>query len=112
MGKLIDFVPHAKSLKGSNPPSTATSHDQRSTREVIAEAITALKNETLATPTLSQFKDSIHDVEGRLKTHISNLRSTITTHTSDKFEYVVTQQQHQHSHFAQQLQLLTSATKD
>lgn len=99
-------------MSGTNPLPSSKSQDHRPTREVIAEAITALKNETPAAPTLTQFADSIHAVEDRLKSHISKLGTTINTHTSDKIEYVVTQQQHQHTHLAQQLQLLTSASRD
>lgn len=112
LGKFIDFAPHPRSLKGSKPHATAKKHDERPTREVIAEAITAFKNETPSTPTLSQFKDSMHEVEDRLKTHISSLGTAINSHTTDSISTVVTQQQQQHTHLARQLEMLTSFSRD
>lgn len=112
LGKLIDFSPHARSLNGPHPISSAKTHDQRPTREVIAEAITAFKNEAPTPPSLSQIENTLHAVENRLTSHLHTLGSAINTHTTKKIDYVVTQQQIQHTHLAQQLQLLTSASRD
>lgn len=112
LGKLIDFGPHSRSLYGTNPTAAAKSQDLRPTREVIAEAITALKNETPVPPTITQFEESIQAVEHRIKSHITTLGSNINTHTSERIDHVVNQQQLQHSHLAQQLQLFTSASRD
>lgn len=110
--KIIDFAPHARSIQGSKPNNVAQQQDQRPTREVIADAITALKNETPITPTLIQFENSIFAVEDRLKSHINTLGSTITNHTTERIDHVITHQQSQHTRLTHQLQLLTSASRD
>jgi len=95
---------------------TAKTQDQRPTREVIAEALTAFKNETPTPPTLNQFESTFHAVETRLRTHINNLGSTINNHTSTKIDttaaQVAAQQQLHHNHLAHQLQLMTSASRE
>lgn len=112
LGKLIDFSPHARSLDGPHPISSAKSHDQRPTREVLAEALTAFKNEAPTPPSLSQIENTMQAVETRITSHLHSLGSAINTHTTEKIDYVVNQQQLQHNHLAQQLQLLTSASRD
>lgn len=52
LGKLVDFFPHVKSLAGAHPTAAALAQDQRPTREVIAEALTAFKNDATPDPTL------------------------------------------------------------
>lgn len=71
--------------------ANAKSQDQRPTREVIAEAIIALKNETPTPPTLNQFESTMQAVETRLRTHLSTLGSSINNHTSEKVDAAATQ---------------------
>lgn len=54
----MDFIPHSKSLAGTHPTATARAQDERPTREVIAEAITAFKNDVAPDPTLHQLARS------------------------------------------------------
>lgn len=112
LGKIIDFAFHARSIYGSRPNSAAQQQDQRPTREVIADEITALKNETLVTPTLTQFETSMSAVEHRLRSHISTLGSSINNHFTERIDHVVSHQQTQDTHLTHQLQLLTSASRD
>ena len=116
LGKYIDFAPHARSLAGTNPAAATRSHDQRPTREVIAEAITAYKNESPLLPTLTDMETSMQAVEGRLRTHITNIGGEINSHTTVKVDTATAQhhalQQSQHSLLLHQLQLLTSASRD
>jgi hypothetical protein len=55
LGRQVDFSPHIKSLSGSSTPVAAAraQSDSHPTRQIIADAITAFKNETAASSTLS-----------------------------------------------------------
>ena len=64
LGRSIDFAPHAHSLVGSYLVAAARQQDQRPTREVIAEAITAFKNESAPAPFLHQLIEVMQTVEG------------------------------------------------
>lgn len=94
LGKLVDFFPHTKSLAGSHPSATARPQDQRPTREVIVEAITAFKNDTAQDATLNQLTTTLHQVEHSLKSHISCTSDTINTHTTSQIEAATAQQLH------------------
>ena len=78
-GKFVDFVPHVKSLAGTHPTATVLAQDQRPTREVIAEEITAFKNNTAPDSTLHELITTLHQFENRLKSHISQ-QATASTH--------------------------------
>ena len=111
LGKLIDFTPHIKSLAGAHPAATARAQDSRPTREVIAEAITAFKNEAPPIPSLQQLEASLQEVEGRLRTHISSVGIEVTNHTTQKMDAAAAQATTHHNHLAHQLQLLASASR-
>ncbi|KAG0594566.1 hypothetical protein M758_UG089000 [Ceratodon purpureus] len=115
LGKLIDFIPHTRSLAGSNPIAAARTYNHWPTREVIAEKITALKNKAPSPPQLSQFEATLQAVEGHLKSHISTIGTEITTHTTTTIDTATAQathlQQTHHDYIRQQLHLLTSASK-
>jgi hypothetical protein len=111
LGKLIDFSPHIKSLAGTHPTATAKAQDRRPTCEVIAEALTAFKNESLPAPTLNQLTDTLHQVESRLKSHITSVKDNINIHTTTQLESANTQQLHQHAIIRKQIQLLTTASQ-
>lgn len=112
LGKLVDFFPYVKSLAGSHPTAVARAQDSRPTHEVIAEAITAFKNDNTADSTLQQLTTTLHQVEHRLKSHISSTSEDINTHTTTQVEAATAQQLHQHSNMRKQLQLLTSVSKE
>jgi hypothetical protein len=112
LGKLIDFSLHIKSLAGTHPTATARAQDRRPTREVIVEAITAFKNDSVPSPTLDQFTATLHQVETRLKSHMSSVRNDITIHTAAKVDAASTQQMNQQAVIRRQLQLLTSASRE
>jgi hypothetical protein len=97
LDKLLDFSPHVKSLAGTHPTATARAQDQRPTREIIAEAITAFKNDTAPDPTLHQLTNTLHQVETRLKTHITSVSDGINAHTTTQVEAATAQQLHQHA---------------
>ena len=112
LGKLVDFYPHVKSLVGSNPTAIAQAQDLRPAREVIAEAITAFKNDTATDSTLHQITTTLHRVENRLKTHITSTSDGTNTYTTTQVAAAIAQQMHQHASIRKQLQLLTSASKE
>ena len=60
LGKLVDFVPHVNSLAGANPTATARAQDQRPTRKVIVEALTAFKNDNAQDSTIQQLATTLH----------------------------------------------------
>ena len=105
-------MPHVKSLAGTHPIPTARSQDNRPTREVIAEAITAFKNETPPTPSLHQLEASLQAVEGRLRTHITSVGVEVTNHTAQKLDASAAQAVAHHNHLVHQLQLLASASRE
>jgi hypothetical protein len=112
LGKLVDFSPHTKSLAGTNPSAVAKAQDRRPTREVIAEAITAFKNDSTPAPTFDQLTAMLQQVETRLTTHMSAVGEGINLHTSAQVDAANTQQLNQHAAMRKQLQLLTSASRD
>ena len=112
LGKLVDFSPHVKSLAGTHPTATAKAQDLRPTREVIAEAITALKNDTATDSTLHQLTNTLQQVEHRLTSHISSTSDGINTHTTTQIDAATAHQLQQHAAIRKQLQLLTSASKE
>lgn len=105
LGKQVDFAPHAKSLSRSSPPALTARNqlDSRPTRQIIEEAITALKNESPATSNLPNLAQTICTAEGRIKEHIDALGSTINNHTSTKMDKAQVVQQNQHSYLLQQI---------
>ena len=112
LGKLVDFFPHVKSLAGSHPIATARAQDLCPTREVIAEAITAFKNDTATDTTLHQITTTLHQVETRLKSHITSTSHETNTHTTNQVAAATAQQLHQHAAIRKQLQLLTSTPSE
>jgi hypothetical protein len=110
----VDFAPHAKSLSGSPPPALAARNqlDSRPTRQIIEEAITALKNENLTTPNMLDMEKTTRNAERRIKDYIDAIGSTINSHTTTKATKVQAVQEHQHSYLLQQLQLLSTVSKE
>ena len=112
LGKLVDFIPHIKSLAGTHPTATARAQDQRPSKEVIAETIMAFKNDVAPDPTLYQLTTTLHQVESRLKSHITSTSEGINTHTAIQVDAATAKQLHQQASIRKQLQLLTSASNE
>jgi hypothetical protein len=91
LDKLVDFSPHTKSLAGTNPSAAAKAQDRRPTREVIAEAITAFKNDSTLAPTFDQLPATLQQVETHLTTHMSTVGEGINLHTSAQVDAANTQ---------------------
>ena len=90
LGKLMEFFPHVKNLAGTHPTAVARAQDQRPTCEIIAEAITAFKNDTAVDTTLHQITSTLHQVEHRLKNHINSASDTVNNHTTLHVEAATT----------------------
>ena len=112
LGKLVDFSPHIKSLVGSQPIAIARAHDLRPTREVIAEAITAFKNDSTPNTTLHQLTTTLQQVKIGLKTHITSASDGVNTHTTTHLAAATAQQMTQHASIRKQLQVLSSASRE
>ena len=93
LSKLVDFEPHQKSMTRIAPHALAQAHDKNPTCKIIANAITALKNEvplgvSIATPGESlqkvelQVEKTIGNAEARIATSMENLACNINTHTT------------------------------
>jgi hypothetical protein len=80
LGKQVDFTPHARSLSGSSPPAAEAraQSDNRPTRQIIADAITALKNKAPSSLTITELQHTIRDAEGRIKDHLQRSAPTST----------------------------------
>jgi hypothetical protein len=112
LGKLVDFSLHTKSLARTNPSAAVKAQDRRPTCEVIAEAITAFKNDSTPAPTFDQLTATLQQIETRLTTHMSTVGEGINSHTTAQVDAATTQQLNQHAAIRKQLQLLTSASRD
>jgi hypothetical protein len=114
LGKQVDFTPHARSLSGSSPPAAEAraQSDNHPTRQIIANAITSLKNEAPSSLTITELQHTIRDAEGRIKDHLQMLSSNINSHTSTKVDEVQATQQSHHAHILYQLQLLSTVSKE
>ena len=74
-----------------------------------AKAITAFKNESASTPSFTWLKATIHEVKGRLRTHITTIGNDINSHTLEKHDATAAQQLYYHNHLIHQLKQLTLA---
>jgi hypothetical protein len=114
LGKQVDFTPHARSLSGSSPPTAEAraQSNNRPTRQIIADAITTLKNEAPSSLTITELQHTIRDAEGHIKDHLQMLSSNINSYTSTKVDEVQATQQSHHAHILHQLQLLSTVLKE
>jgi hypothetical protein len=110
----VDFTPHAKSFFGSSLPALVARNqlDSRPTWQIIEEAIMALKNENPTTPNMLDMEKTIRNAKGRIKDHIDAISSTINSHTMKKATEVQAVQQDQHTYLLQQLQVLSTISKE
>ena len=86
--------------------------DNRLTRQITTNAITALKSEAPSSLTITKLQHTIRDAEGCIKDHLQMLSSNINSHTSIKVDEVQATQQSHHVHILHQLQLLSTVLKD
>jgi hypothetical protein len=80
--KMIDFVPHRKSLAGSASSPAAQLYDTRPACETLADAIIAMQNTSRSTPTLEELHQAMRGVEERIDAYIIVLGAGINSHTS------------------------------
>lgn len=111
LGKMVDFIPHRRSLAGSNPSAAARAHDARPTREIIADEVAALQNQAAPAPTLHQLESSLREVEERIEARLHRLRDNINQHTSATTEAASTASMTRQEHLLRQLQHLTTASQ-
>lgn len=112
LGRLVDFMPHRRSMSGTAPVASARSLDERPTRVILQDALTAFKNETPHGPTLTQIRNSIQEGVDSLQSRLTSLSFEINQHTSTVVDAAASTQQLQHQHLLQQLTLLTTASSD
>jgi hypothetical protein len=82
LNKLVDFVPYCKSLAGSTPSTAVQLHDQRPAREALADAITAIQNNSRPASTFDEFQQTMRGVEERIDACLAILGAGINTYTS------------------------------
>lgn len=112
LGKLVDFTPHRRSLAGSNPNVAARAIDAPPTREIIADEIAALQNQTPSAPSLQQLESSFKEVEERIEAWLDGLRDSINFHTSATADIAIKASNSRHDHLLRQLQHLTTASRE
>lgn len=112
LGKLVDFVPHRRSLSGSNPNAAARAMDARPTRVTIADEVEALQNQTIAGPSLQQLETSFKEVEGRIEARLDGLRDCINLHTTATADSSTKASISRQDHLLRQLQHLTTASRE
>jgi hypothetical protein len=112
LGKMVDFIPHRRSLAGANPSAASRAHDARPTREVIADEINALQNQTALAPSLQQLESSLKGVEDRIEARLNGLRETINLHTTATTDAAVTASMTRQDYLLRQLQELTTASQE
>jgi hypothetical protein len=97
------------------------------TRETLADAITAMQNNSRPTPSLDDIDTAMCRVEERIEARLSALGNGITnhmtqatlsigteinSHTTKTVEFSTNVQSTQHSHLVAQLRLLTNASEE
>lgn len=112
LGKFIDFIPHRRSISSANPNDESRAQDARPTREIIADEVTALKNQFTPGPSISQMENSLKEVEARIEAKLEGLRDNINTHTTHKIAESTTSNSSHQDLLLQQLQLLTNASAE
>lgn len=112
LGKLVDFTPHHRSINGDAPLEHTRAYDNRPTREILNDAIVALKNETPKGPSLQQIQKSMQDGVDSLQLRLHSLSTEVNIHTSLTIDAAASAQQQQHQHLLEQLRLLTTASSD
>jgi hypothetical protein len=69
-------------LAGSAPSHAAQCHDNRPTQETLADAITAMHNNTRPTPTLDELQQTMKGVEEMIEARLAAIGVGINSHTS------------------------------
>lgn len=112
LGKFVDFIPHKRSIDGTNPNEASAAHDARPIREVLADEITALKNQLPIGPSVTQLEASLKEVESRIEARLVGLRDHINLHTTNTIEVAATANNTRQEHLLRQMQLLTHASAE
>ena len=90
LNKLVDLVPHQKSLAGSALSDAASPQAQRPTSDDIANALTAIQHNSRAASTFEELQQTIQGVEERIDAQLAALSAGINTHTSLQAETLST----------------------
>lgn len=112
LGKFVDFVPHRRSIAGANPNEESYAHDACPIREVLADEITALKNQLPSGPSINQMEASLKEIEARIEARLVGLRDHINLHTTSTIEVAATANAARQEHLLRQMQLLTHASAE
>ena len=88
LGHFIDFEPHFQSIDGSTPSHAARLLDSLPTRQLMADAITAISNSTTQPPALTEatFIAAITKVEQQMDQRLTALGEQINGHTSTQVQ--------------------------
>ena len=122
LGRQVDFTPHSKSISGSAPHVVSKAQDSKPTREVIAEALTALRNESSPGPSLQQLESSLQKVELQIETsfhtakhrimeQLKRMDNTVNAHTTATVNNAIEVQQTNNSFLIRHIQALTDASQ-
>lgn len=120
--KNVDFSPHSRSISGSAPHANARAQDCKPTREIIAEAITTLRNENPAGASTNQLESSLqqvkrtiaaslHTAKTRFIDHLNQMSTFVNRHTTATAELVAEQQRNNNALLLHHVELLTSSSK-
>lgn len=122
LGKNVDFSPHSRSISGSAPQANAYAQDRKPTREIIAEAITTLRNENSEGSSTHQIESSFQKVEQTITTslqtaethlieHLNKMGTAVNNHTTATAERLTEQQRNNNTLLLHHVELLTSSSK-
>ena len=88
LGRCIDFIPHRRSIDGTDPNKTAIWLAQTPVREAIADKIQAMTNTTNSNPALTEkyLTKTMKEFEDKLDEKFGTLTTTINNHTDRRLE--------------------------
>ena len=118
LGKTVDFLPHSQSILSSAPQANARIQDCKPTCKIIANAITALQNESPTGPSSHQLETSFQQVEHKITTliqtaktrlidHLTKMNTSVNNYTTATAE----QQRNSNALLLHHVELLTSSSK-
>jgi hypothetical protein len=111
LGKMVDFIPHRRSLAGSNPRAASQAHDARPTRKIIADKIAALQNQAALAPSLHELESSLQSVE-QIEARLNGLCKTINHHTTATTDSAAAASVTCQDYLLRELQHLTTASQE
>jgi hypothetical protein len=82
LGKIVEILPHRRSIAGSALTAVARQHDSRPTKEALADTISAMQNNTTQAPSIEDMREAMRGVEQRIEARLNDLGMGINTHTT------------------------------